>query len=830
MESFTVASVPELRNKSNYLNFDEIANVFPLGKSKERRVRLHGANGMEALKQCRGRQVGFNLPVKRFLFQRNLGYVFRIRVIAMSYSKITTFTLITLLGLAGVLRAKAAPAPVLAPGPNDGSIAYITARLLEECHYTQHPFDAAMSQRFYDSYLQALDPEHLYFLQSDIDEFARYRTNLDTLTLGPHGQADVTPAYKIFNRFKDRLNERVAYADQLLKHGNFKFTSDEQVRVNRKDAPYPKNLDEAKRIWRQQLLWDFLHMKMDDEKEPGTALSSTNIADITQTLTRRFEREVRQANELVSSDVLQYYLDSLAHAYDPHSDYMNTEGAQNFSIDMSLALFGIGAELTSDDGYCQIQSLVPGGPAWKSSQLKPNDKIVAVAQANQASVDVVDMELGRIVQMIRGPKGTKVRLTIIPADDPKSRRVITLVRDEINIKDRQATAMLIEKPDGNGSSRIGVIDVPSFYAPVDSSGGSAEIGNHISTDVRKLVQKLMDEKTGGIILNLRNNPGGSLEEAIEFVGLFVTNGPVVQIRSPDNDDTEKNNGGAPDIYHGPLMVMVNRLSASASEIVAAALQDYGRALIVGDTSTFGKGTVQNLDPLRPFVWASADTATNDPGLVKITIRKFYRINGASTQLKGVIPDIILPDPLSYSQDIGENALPNALPWDIIPATNFMSLNQIKPYLPALQRNSEARVATSKDYDYIRQDIGELQELQSQKTDTLNERKAWDERESIDDRKKARDKEIASRPVPNITMYQLTVADAEKPGLPEPVKLMKAPADSGDVYTAVFPTNSINISPLTNSIPPDAMLEEAQRIMRDYILLEKAGGDTVARHE
>jgi len=746
----------------------------------------------------------------------------------MSHSKISTFLIITFLGLTGALRAKAAPAAPLEPGPNDGSIAYITARLLEEFHYTQHPFDTEMSERFYDSYLDALDPEHLYFLQSDIDEFAHYRTNLDTMTLGPKGQADVMPAYKIFNRFRQRLHERAAYADQLLKRGNFKFTSDEQVRINRKDAPYPKNLDEAKQLWRQQLMWDFLQMKMDDEKTPGTTLSATNAADITQTLERRFERELRQADELVNSDVLQYYLDSLAHSYDPHSDYMNTEGAQNFSIDMSLALFGIGAELTSDDGYCEILNLVPGGPAWKSNQLKPNDKIIAVAQENQPAVDVVDMELGRIVQMIRGPKGTKVHLTIIPADDPKSRRVITLVRDEINIKDRQATATLIERPDRNGGvNRIGVIDVPSFYAPVDSSGGSAGIGNHISADVRKLVQKLIDEKAGGIILDLRGNPGGSLEEAIEFVGLFVTNGPVVQIRSPDNDDTEKVNGGAPDIYHGPLIVLVNRLSASASEIVAAALQDYGRALIVGDTSTFGKGTVQNLDPLRPFVWASSDAATNDPGLVKITIRKFYRINGASTQLKGVIPDIVLPDPLSFSREVGENALPNALPWDTIPATNYVLLNDVKPYLPELQRDSAARVATNQDFAYVRQDIAELQKLQSQKTDTLNERKAWEEKEGIQDVKKARNKEIPSRPLPDITMYQLTVADAEEPGLPDPVKLTKAPADSGDVYTAIYPTNSINISPLTNSVPPDAILEEAQRIMRDYILLEKTSGDTVA---
>lgn len=749
----------------------------------------------------------------------------------MSHSKIATFVLITLLGFSGIVsRSSAEPVP-LAPGPDDGTVAYITARLLEEFHYTQHPFDTAISKKFYDAYLDAYDPQHLYFLQSDVNEFSHYRTNLDVLTLGPHGQADVTPAYVIFNRFRQRLSQRVAYADDLLKHENFKFTSDEEVQINRKDSPYPKNLEDAKRLWRQQLKWDFLREKLGNEDSPGTKLSATNLADIKQTLERRYERELRQCDELDSGDVIQAYLDSLAHAYDPHSDYMNNEHAQDFSISMSLALFGIGAGLTSDDGYCKIDSLIPGGPAWKSNQLKQNDKIVAVAQGNQPFVDVVDMELAKIVQLIRGPKGTTVRLTIIPADDPKSRRVVTLVRDEINIKDEQAKAMLIQTPNGDGgSNRIGVIDVPSFYAPVDSSGGSPDSGNHVSTDVEKLVQKLMNEKVGGIVLDLRNNPGGSLEEAIQFVGLFVTNGPVVQIRSPDNDDTEDENGRAPDLYHGPLIVLVNRLSASASEIVAAALQDYGRALIVGDTSTFGKGTVQNLDPLRPFVWAAANSGTNDPGLVKITIRKFYRINGASTQLKGVIPDIILPDALSYSQDIGESSLPNALPWDTIPATNYVTLNDVRPYLAELRRESAARVATNQDFTFVRQDIAELEKLQSEKTDTLNERKAWDEKEKLEAMKKVRDKAIGSRPLPDETMYEITVAGSQKRGLPPPVQLMKAPADSGDVFTAVFPTNSINVVPLTNSVPPDAMMDETEHIMKDYILLQQTGADTVARHE
>jgi carboxyl-terminal processing protease len=767
----------------------------------------------------------------------------RIRADAMSHFKLNLLILITFLGLPFFSTAKTdAPAP-LTPGPNDGNIAYITARLLGLYHYSQQPMDADISEKFFDSYLDALDPQHVYFLQSDIDEFSHYRTNLDVLTLGNHEEADVRPAFKIYARFLERLQERADYSSDLLKQGH--FNSDEEVPIDRKNAPYPKNLDAAKKLWRQQLFAQFLQEKLSRENSPDAVLSETNLADITQTIQRRFDREMRGVQEMDSGDVLQTYLDSLAHAYDPHSDYLNFEHAQDFSINMSLALFGIGAELGSEDGYCVIRSLVPGGPAEKSKQLNENDKIVAVAQGKQAPVDVIDMELGKIVQLIRGAKGTEVRLTVIPASDPKSRRVITLTRAEINLKDEEAKAMLIEIPDGHGgTNRLGVIDVPSFYAPVPLPGNAPQATNYVSADVAALVEKLKQEKVGGIILDLRSNPGGSLEEAIQFAGLFVTNGPVVQIRSPEGRIVVQGNDDAPNLYHGPLIVLVNRFSASASEIVAAALQDYGRALIVGDTSTFGKGTVQNLTPLAPLVWPASESATNDPGTVKITIRKFYRINGTTTQFKGVVPDIVLPDVWSYRDDEGESSLPNALAWDTIPAADYTAVDDVQPFVVALQKKADAEVATNQDFVYVRQDIAELEKLQSQKTDTLNERKAWDEKDKIDKENKVRDKEIASRKLPNETIYDITLADASKPGLPPPVQLEtenEATNSAPTIAKSHLPANvpmsaSSSTAAVTATLPvtkvwgPDPMLDESERIMEDYISLWPSHETLIANHE
>ncbi len=733
--------------------------------------------------------------------------------------------------------------PGLAPGPNDGRIAYVTARLLEEYHYSQQPLDKKMSEKFFDGYLDSLDPQHLFFLKSDVAEFSHYRTNLDVLTINNRGIADLTPAYRIFERFLERLKQRVSYDDKLLKRDRFSLDTRQSLILDRREAPYPKNLAEARRLWQQRLLYEYLQEVVSRRISPtnnGVVLPLPKSAprEIADKLTRHYHWQLHLFTNWDSDDILQTYLEALAHAYDPHSDYLNVSHAQDFSINMSLALFGIGAELRSEDGYCTILSLVAGGPAAKSKQIKPQDRVIAVAQGKQPPVDVVDMDLTKIVQMIRGPKGTEVRLTIIPVDSPNSRHVVTLVRDEIKLEDQEAKAELIEMPDGHGgTNRLGLLDLPSFYATVDLPGDNGDLSQKSTTaDVKRLIKKLEQENVNGLILDLRNNGGGSLEEAVNFTGLFVTNGPVVLVRSPEGRVVVDQDTSTSALYRGPLVVLVNRFSASATEIVAGALQDYGRALIVGDTSTYGKGTVQNLNPLRPFIWSSNESASNDPGTVKITIRKFYRISGASTQLKGVIPDIILPDTLSALTDIGESSLPNAMPWDTIPKADYDPLNLVEPYRSELRKLSEARVATNQDFIYIRQDIAEFKKLQADKTVSLNEKEELHQAEQNALRQKARDAERAQRKAPNEKIYEITLENVNQRGLPPllwPTNTVttatnKTTAPSGvAIRPGSLNTHSTTTAPgavpatlSPNGPPTDPWLDETERILEDYVSLMK----------
>ena len=535
-------------------------------------------------------------------------------------------------------KATAAPPPVsdsrLVPGPDDQRIAYWTARVMEAYHFSHQQLDAEMSGKFFDAYMSLLDSRRENFLQSDVDELSHYRTNLNVFETGSRQRADLTPAFDIFKRFLMRYQEHIEYVNQLLKEDRLNLTTAERFQIDRRHEPYPKDLDEARQLWRRELSYEFLQGKLDGEfsRTNGGALvplSKTARAEIIKDLTKRYNWQLRMFTNSDGGNVLQYYLDSLTHAYDPHSDYMNTEGAQTFSIQMSLSLFGIGATLTEDYGYCTIGSLVPGGPAAKKKELHEKDRIVAVAQSNQPPVDVVDMELSHVVEMIRGPKGTEVRLTISPVEDRAARRVVSVVRDEIKLEDQEAKAKLIEQPDGKGGTRrVGVINMPSFYATIPAPGQEGQLTpKHVSVDVAKLIKKLEEEKVEGIILDLRNNPGGSLQEAIDFTGLFINSGPVVAVKSSDNSTVVKSSTRQTALYSGPLVVLENRHSASASEIVGAALQDYGRALIVGDNSTHGKGTVQSLIPLDNLPGLASSNATNDPGELKITISKFYRVSG-----------------------------------------------------------------------------------------------------------------------------------------------------------------------------------------------------------
>ncbi len=779
---------------------------------------------------------------------------------------------------------------LITPGPIDGQIASVTALMLERYQYLRKPFDEAVSGQFLDRYLSTLDPMHIHFTQGDVAEFECYRTNLDHLTLDAkrRGVADTTPACVIFNRFLERLAQRVAYADELLKHEKFTFDTDERITINRKDMPYPADLREAEELWRQRLRFEYLQELLgkigardkeaadaakkkplaaqtnapNNVAEAPKAASSNAVAgagvapakktdheEIVETLTRRYHRNLRFFTDWNNDDVLQTYLTALAHVYDPHSDYFGHAQLEGFSISMNLSLFGIGAELVSEDGYCKIRRLLPGGPAIKSKLIKDNDRIVAVAQSNQPPVDVLDMSLNKAVQLIRGPKGTEVRLTIIPAGaEASTRTVVSLIRDEIPLDESAAKAKIIDLPDTHGGNvRLGVIDLSSFYATFDTSLSKDKPEPRSTTaDVAKLLTKLKEENVAGVILDLRGNGGGSLEEAIKLTGLFIKTGPVVQVRDEEGNVQEADDTDPSVLYDGPLVVLTSRYSASASEIVAGALQDYGRALIVGDSSTHGKGTVQSVNQLRPFIRTGDTTLTNDPGALKLTIKEFFRPSGMSTQLKGVIPDIVLPSLANESKDIGERALENPLPCETIPSAKYDHLNLVAPYLPELRKRSAERVAADEEFAFVRQDIALFEKHEADKTITLNLKQRLKEQEEAEAREKAREKERLARHDPLQTVYELTLKQAGLPGLPPPdgatnaalAKLSLAPgagvsgASTNSAAAAAPPVpveNSFDDADAEKPAAPDETLIETEHILADYLSALPKGDLVTAGH-
>ncbi len=729
-------------------------------------------------------------------------------------------------------------------GQEEGQIAFWTAYLLKNYHYSHHPFDDSISSQFLDRYFESLDPQHLHFLQTDLTQFERYRTNLDNLTVTRTGVGNVSPAIEIFNCFMERLEQRVAYADDLLKHEKFQFNTDERIAVDRRETPYPRDLKEAKALWRQRLRFEYLQEKLGLEskeakpKTPTTEPAKSIHEQIVETLTHRYHRTLRMFTDWDKNDVLGIYLTALTHVYDPHSDYFNREQLDQFKISMNLQLFGIGAELRSEDGYCKIARLLPGGPAIKSKKIQADDLIVGVAQTNQAPVDVVDMSLTKIVQMIRGPKGTQVRLVLSPAGKKSDRREVTLIRDEIPLEDSAAKGRIIDVPNGKGGSeRLGVINLPSFYAPMmETSPGSRKdaLGKYTSVDVAKLLTKFKQENVSGVILDLRYNGGGSLEEAIKLTGLFIKDGPVVQVKGMDGGIEVDKDTDSSITYDGPLIVLTSRFSASASEIVAGALQDYGRALIVGDSSTHGKGTVQTVQNLRPLMRLSESDP--EPGALKFTIRKFYRASGASTQLKGVMPDIVLPSRLNYSKDVGEASLENPMPWDVIEGAKYDKVNLVQPYLSELMKRSNERVATNQDFVYVREDIEEYRKMQADKTFSLNEKLRLKENAEAEARQKARDKELRSRKEPDEKVYEITLKNADLPGLPPPVQKtnslaakteITAPGTNGVEVATAKPSTADVAEPGQDAEADDkllsfdwnvANLNEAERILMDYISL------------
>lgn len=769
----------------------------------------------------------------------------------------------------------------LVPGPDDPNIVAWTARILQHSHYSRQPINEEVSSKFFDRYLDSLDPQHLYFNQSDLKEFEPYRLRLGELTLK---RGDASPARKIFNRFRERLDQQVDYLNELLKTETFDFTGNDRFLLNRRKESRPKDLTEAKKLWRERLRYEYLQEKLGigrpetigtivleklQQKKPKEVakalqdkvskekaeeiakivqdrfpkdtpeaivqsirakLEKDNGEEIVKIITRRYSRVQRTIRDYDNDDMLQVYLTALTHVYDPHSDYFGKSELENFSIGMKLSLFGIGAVLTSEDGFCKIRELKPG-PAMTSKKLKVGDKIIAVAQSNQPPVDVVDMKLNKIVEQIRGPKGTEVRLTVIPADaaDPSVRKVVTLIRDEIKLEDQAAKSKIIEMSgDESRVLRLGVIDLPSFYSSFElqgqrfAAGETGGGGKSTTADVARLLKKLKQEKVSGVILDLRRNGGGSLEEAIRLTGLFFKEGPVVQVKDTTGRVLVDKDPDETVTYEGPLIVLTSRFSASASEILAGALQDYGRALIVGDSSTHGKGTVQSLIQLDGILRGNGVQITNNPGALKVTIRKFYRVTGSSTQLKGVTPDIVLPSVNNYLE-VGEASLDNPMPWDEIDAAEFEKVDAVAQYRDELKKRSEQRLASERDFAYIREDIERYKKVQEDKTVSLNEAQRLKEKQDNDDRAKARKKEVAARPASTDKVYEITLKEADLPGLPPPVgstNQVKNASEKATTESAETPKDGDEDETAgEDKIPSvDPTLDEARRILVDWVKL------------
>ncbi len=707
--------------------------------------------------------------------------------------------------------------PVLT-GPYDPDVTRLTARVLENMQYSRHPLDQEYARRFFDRYLDILDPQHFHFTQEDLKEFKTYEDRLAELTLR---QGDTRPANEIYARFLQRFDQRAALAAEMLQSNDFVFTGDDRYTPNRKDVPWPKDLDAAKALWRLHLRYEYLQEELNKLKPE----------EIIKKLAQRYKRQMRTLADFDREDILQFYLTALANAYDPHSDYMGKAQLENFAISMKLSLFGIGALLRSDDGYCTIESLVPGGPAARSKKIKPNDRIIAVKQKDGEPVDIVDWKLNKVVEIIRGPKNTEVTLTIIPADaaDSSARKTVTLVRDEIKLEDQQAKAKLIEVPgDGGKSTRLGVIDLPSFYASFDLGRfKSASAPKSTTDDVTRLIKKLVAEGAEGLVLDLRHNGGGSLEEAIRLTGLFIKEGPIVQVKDANGDVNVEDDPDPTVLYDGPLLVLTSRFSASASEILAAALQDYGRALIVGDKSTHGKGTVQTIYELNKFTKRFPESF--NPGALKVTIRKFYRANGVSTQLKGVTSDIVLPS-LSNEMDVGEDTQDYALSGDSIASAEFTRLNRVQPYLDDLRRRTEARQATDKDWAYMREDIELFRKAKADKSISLNLEQRLKERAEADARAKARKAERAARLASPEKDYEITLKVADEPGLPPAVGSPEAKAQEAKAAEEAKATQPASAATDTDADEEEAdkapvvdvTMDEAQHILLDLIDLSATG--------
>ena len=720
---------------------------------------------------------------------------------------------LTLAGCTGVvprhsLGSSPTPAPVVGQAPRvtppstEANITRLTTSILERSQFAHHPLDADLAGKFLDSYLDALDGTHSVFLQSDLREFDRYRATLAQTT---RATGDTSPARAILTRYLERLEQQAKFVNRALENAKFEFTGHERYSLDREHTERPADLGSAETLWMQELRAEYLQEK----------LAGAVPEKVVGTLRRRYAQQLATLRGLGNEEVLDLYLNALAHVYDPHSDYLGHEQMVSLSIAMNLALFGIGATLETSDGYCEIRALLPGGPAARSNQLKPGDRIIAVAQADKPAVEIKNMPLSRTVELIRGPKGTALTLTILAEGAPEGSlpKLVPLVRDEIKLEDEQVSAKIVDLPRPDGKPlRVGVLNLPSFYAEMGDHVGSEH--RSATTDVAHLLAKLSAEKIQGLLIDIRQNGGGSLNEAISLTGLFIGQGPVVQTLSPSGAVKVDADRDPAEQYAGPLVVLTSRLSASASEILTGALQDYGRAVVVGDSATFGKGTVQSVLPLARVMDDAGLKYDYDPGALKVTIQKFYRPNGASTQLRGVASDIVLPSTSDFS-DVSESALKNPLPWDSVMPAPHERYGLVERYLERLRESSSVRVAHERAFSVLAEEIAQVQKNLTQKSVSLNEEERRHEIASSDARHAEREQASKNLTTRGSATYEITLGNAGVAGLPA----QAAPSTPTPSAAPKSARGGSGKHRLARGPDDDIILNEAEQILADYVALQ-----------
>jgi carboxyl-terminal processing protease len=618
----------------------------------------------------------------------------------MSRNTFSTWLIIVLLAFAGAIEAKvtAVPFDELHPSRQHRQSALIITKVVDRFHYRKLELDDALAADIFDRYLEALDPNKSFFTAADIERFAEVRTGFDDALR----TARIEPAFDIFKHFRTRVNERISRALTMLEAEPFDFNRSEVYMFDRDEAPWAADEAALDEVWRRRIKNDILSLEVAG-KEPQAAR---------ETVRKRYEGTARRVNQLTADDVFQTFINAYTLSIEPHTSYMSPRSSENFDISMRLSLQGIGAVLRSENEYTLVQNTVPGGPAERSGEIRAGDRIVGVGQGEDGSVeDVIGWRLQDVVELIRGPKGSVVRLNVLPkTSGPEGRyREVVLVRDEIKLEDQAAKSEIIEGLPGMEGRRIGVIEIPAFYRDFRAQAAGEDDFRSTTRDVRRLLAELAGAGVDGVVIDLRGNGGGSLTEATELTGLFIPEGAVVQVRDSGGRIDVEVDPDPEQVYKGPLAVLVDRNSASASEIFAGAIQDYRRGIVIGEP-TFGKGTVQTLVDLSRFVQGEGDL-----GRLRLTMAQFFRINGGSTQHRGVMPDIVFPT-ASSADDHGERSLENALPWARIESVSYKTMSDVP--LDALRTEHTRRIARDPGFLYLIEQEQDLTALRERDTVSL----------------------------------------------------------------------------------------------------------------